>query len=136
MSAKLRQQPPDTQTARAIPRPGQPNPSTPLPQPNAPDTRPDEDQTNANPLGSIRVSELTADLAKRLDLPAGVRGVVVDTADLPELQHGDVIEEIDQQPVTSVDEFNKLVASLDPESTHVFSMCRHRVRSFVVVRPQ
>jgi len=136
VSAELREQPPDYQTARAIPRPGQPNPSNPLPQPNAPDTSPDEDQSNTNPLGSIRVSELTADLAKRLDLPTGVRGVVVDTADLPELQRGDVIEEIDQQPVTSVTEFNKLVASLDPDSTHVFSMCRHRVRSFVVVRPQ
>jgi serine protease Do len=135
VSAELREQPPDL-TARAIPRPGQPNPSNPLPQPNAPDTNPDENESNTNPLGSIRVSELTADFARRLDLPTGVRGVVVDAADLPELQRGDVIEEIDQQPVTSVNEFNKLIASLDPDSTHVFSMCRHRVRSFVVVRPQ
>src|SRR5438034_190426 len=101
VSAELREQRPDIQTARAIPRPGQPNPSNPLPQPNAPDTRPDEDQSNTNPLGSIRVGELTADLARRLDLPTGVRGVVVDAADLAELQRGDVIEEIDQQPVTS-----------------------------------
>jgi serine protease Do len=136
VSAELREQPPDYQAARAVPRPGQPNPSNPLPQPNAPDTNPDENESNTNPLGSIRVSELTADLARGLDLPTGVRGVVVDAADLPELQRGDVIEEIDQQPVTSVNEFNKLIASLDPDSTHVFSMCRHRVRSFVVVRPQ
>jgi serine protease Do len=136
VSAELREQPPDYQTARAVPPPGQPNPSNPLPRPNAPETNPDENESNANPLGSIRVSELTADLARRLDLPTGVRGVVVDAADLPELQRGDVIEEIDQQPVTSVNEFNKLIASLDPDSTHVFSMCRHRVRSFVVVRPQ
>ena len=136
VSTELREQPPDYQTARAIPRPDQPNPSNPLPQPNAPDTNPDENEGNTNPLGSIRVSELTPDLARRLDLPTGVRGVVVDAADLPELQRGDVIEEIDQQPVTSVNEFNKLIATLDPNSTHVFSMCRHRVRSFVVVRPQ
>jgi serine protease Do len=136
VSAELREQPPDYQTARAIPRPGQPNPSNPLPQPNAPDTNPDENESSTNPLGSIRVSELTADLARRLDLPTGVRGVVVDAADLPELQRGDVIEEIDQQPVTSVNEFNKLIAGLDSDSTHVFSMCRHRVRSFIVVRPR
>jgi serine protease Do len=136
VSAELREQPPDYQTARTIPGPGQPNPSNRLPQPNAPDTNPDEDESNANSLGSIRVSELTADLAKRLDLPTGVRGVVVDAADLPELQRGDVIEEIDQQPITSVNEFNKLITGLDPDSTHVFSVCRHRVRSFVVVRPQ
>jgi len=53
---------------------------------------------------------------------------------LPELQRGDVIEEIDQQPVSSVNDFNKVISNLDPESTHIFSMCRHRVRSFVVVR--
>lgn len=134
--AELREQPPDLQTTRAIPQPGQPNPSNPLPQPNAPDTTPDQDESNTNPFGSMRVSELTPDLAKRLDLPAGVRGVVVDAADLAELQRGDVIEEIDQQPVTSVSEFNKIVAGLDPDSTHVFSMCRHRVRSFIVVRPR
>jgi serine protease Do len=135
VSAELREQPPNYQTARAIPRPGQPNPSNPLPQPNPPDTTPDKDENNANPLGSIRVSELTPDLARRLDLPTGVRGVVVEAADLPELQRGDVIEEIDQQPLTSVSEFNKIIAGLDPDSTHVFSMCRHRVRSFIVVRP-
>ena len=32
----------------------------------------------------------------------------------PELQRGDVIEEIDQQPVTSVNEFNKVVAGPRP----------------------
>jgi len=136
VSAELREQPPNYQTARAIPQPGQPNPGNPLPQPNAPDTTPDQDESNTNPFGSLRVTELTPDLAKRLDLPMGVRGVVVDAADLPELQRGDVIEEIDQQPVTSVNEFNKVAAGLDPDSTHVFSMCRHRVRSFIVVRPR
>ena len=85
----------------------------------------------------MRVSELTPELAKRLDLPPGVRGVVVDARrTCPELQRGDVIEEIDQQPVTSVNEFNKVIAGLDPDSTHIFSMCRHRVRSFIVVRPR
>src|SRR4026209_1290175 len=136
VSAELREPPPDSQTARAIPQPGQPNPSNPLPQPNAPDTTPDQDESNTNPCGSMRVRELTPELAKRLDRPTGVHGVVVDAADFPELQRGDVIEEIDQQPVTSVNEFNKVVAGLDPDSTHVFSMCRHRVRSFIVVRPR
>lgn len=135
VSAELREQPPNYGTASAIPRPGQPNPSNPLPQPNAPPgTSPDEDESNDNPFGSIQVSELTPDLAKQLDLPPGVRGVVVDETDLSELQRGDVIEEIDQQPVASVNDFNKLIANLDPDTTHVFSMCRHRVRSFVVVR--
>ena len=136
VSPELREQPPNYGTASVIPRPGQPNPTNPVPQPNAPDTTPDQEENNDNPLSLIRVSELTPDLAKRLDLPPGVRGVVVDQTDLSELQQGDVIEEIDQQPVTSVNDFNKLIANLDPDSTHIFSMCRHRVRSFVVVRPR
>ena len=134
VSTELREQPPDYQTARVIPRPGQPNPVNPLqPQPNAPDNEPDQEQGDA--LGSIRVQELTPDLARQLDLPGGVRGVVVTNSDSPELQRGDVIEEIDQQPVKSVAEFDKIVSGLDGDATHVLSMCRHRVRSFVVLRP-
>src|SRR5207237_6106319 len=48
VSAELREQPPDYETTRAIPQPGQPNPSNPLPQPNAPDTSPDEDESERN----------------------------------------------------------------------------------------
>ena len=135
-STELREQPPNYGTASVNPRPGQPNPSNPVPQPNAPDTTPDQDENNDNALSSIQVNELTPEVAKRLDLPPGVRGVVVDQTDLPELQRGDVIEEIDQQPVNSVNEFSKVISGLDPDGTHIFSMCRHRVRSFVVVRPR
>ncbi len=135
VSTELREQPADYQTARAIPRPGQPNPANPLqPQPSAPDNEPEQEESSA--LGSIRVSELTSDLARQLDLPAGVRGVVVTAADSPELQRGDVIEEVDQQPVKSVPEFNKIVGGLESDSAHVLSVCRRRVRSFVVLRPR
>ena len=85
---------------------------------------------------SIRVGQLTPDLAKQLDLPPGVRGVVVTAAEDPELQRGDVIEEVDQQPVTSVAEFNKIAGNLEADAAHVLSVCRHRVRSFVVLRPR
>jgi serine protease Do len=136
VSTQLREQPPDYQTARVIPRPGQPNPANPLPpQPSTPD----EDEVppeQGNGLGSIRVDELTPELAQQLDLPGGVRGVVVTAADLPEVQRGDVIEEVDQQPVRSVVEFNKAVKALDSGTPHVLSVCRHRVRSFVVLRPR
>src|SRR5436190_23065132 len=101
VSMELREQPPNYGTARVAPRPGQANPGNPMPQPNAPDPTPDQDENKDNTLGSIQVSDLTPDLAKRLDLPPGVRGVVVDQTDLPELERGDVIEEIDQQPISS-----------------------------------
>ena len=47
-----------------------------------------------------------------------------------------VIEEINQQPITSVGEFKQIVNSLDPNETQVLSVCRHRTRSFVVLRPR
>lgn len=53
-----------------------------------------------------------------------------------ELRTGDVIEEINQQPVTSVSEFKQIADSLDPNETQVLSVCRHRTRSFVVLRPR
>jgi S1-C subfamily serine protease len=53
-----------------------------------------------------------------------------------ELRVGDVIEEINQQPISSVQDFEKVVQSLPPNQTRVLSVCRHRTRSFVVVRPR
>lgn len=140
VSTEIREQPPDYQTARVIPLPGQPGqrrqpaPTQPLqPGPNDSETN---DEDNADQLAAVKVAELTPQLAKQLDLPAGVRGVVVLSAETPELQKGDVIEEIDQQPVTSVTDFNRIAGNLDASAAHVLSVCRHRVRSFVVMRPR
>ena len=91
-------------------------------------------------LGGIEVDELTPEISRQLDLPKGVRGVVVTNVDAdsaaPELQKGDVIEEVNQQPVSSVSEYNKVASSLDPNQAQVLSVCRHRVRSFLVLRPR
>ncbi|PYI93793.1 MAG: serine protease [Verrucomicrobia bacterium] len=140
VSTEIREQPPDYQTSR-VPLPGQrnqPGPSSPnqppQPQPGFPESP--EEENNASSLASIRVGELTPELAKQLNLPPGVRGVVVTAAEGSELQGGDVIEEVDQQPVTSVAEFNKIAGSLEADSAHVLSVCRHRVRSFIVLRPR
>ena len=77
-------------------------------------------------------------MTARLDLPNRIRGVIVTKVDgeAGELRTGDVIEEVNQQPVTSVAEYKKVVASLDPNGTQVLSVCRHRTRSFVVLRPR
>jgi serine protease Do len=130
VSTELKEQPANYQTTGVMPPQQQP-----LPNPQNP-TEPDEDQDAAGVLGSVQVEELTAELAKRLDLPAGVRGVVVSDpgGDAGELRQGDVIEEVNQQPVTSLAEFKKVVSSLDPDETKVLSVCRHRTRSFVVLR--
>jgi serine protease Do len=130
LTTAIKEQPENYQTAGVVPGPG-PNQPQVTPAPNEP---PDEEGS----LTSIDVTELTPALAQQLDLPNNVRGVVVSkgAADNGELQKGDVIEEINQRPVRTVADFKKLITGLDPNQTHVLSVCRHRTRSFVVVRPQ
>ena len=134
----LKEQPIEPQTARGAPR-QQPQPGGvprgPQP-PVAPQTPQEDDLQDEAPLAGVQVGELTPDLAQRLDLPAGVHGVVVTNVDDPsgELRKGDVIEEVNQQPVSSVADYRKVVAALDPNDTHILSVCRRRTRSFVVLR--
>jgi serine protease Do len=133
LTTALKEQPVDFKTARITPRepPQSPNNQGPA---DEPEDQPDE----ASVLGSIEVGELTSDATQRLDLPKSVRGVVVTKVNDSEsdLRAGDVIEEVNQQPVTSVAEFKQIVGSLDPNETQVLSVCRHRTRSFVVLRPR
>jgi serine protease Do len=132
VTTQIKEQPIDLQSAGASPRRGQPQPQRP--------GQPNDQETSGSPLASIHVEELTPQAARQLDLPNNVRGVLVTDVDpdsgMAELQKGDVIEEINQQPVTSVADYNKVAASLDPSQPQVLSVCRHRMRSFLVLRPQ
>jgi hypothetical protein len=47
-----------------------------------------------------------------------------------------VIEQVNQQPINSVADYSKITQSLDPHQAQVLSVCRHRVRSFLVLRPR
>lgn len=129
VNAEIKEQPADYLTSRNNPR----QPQTPQ-QPDDQQDQPDE----ANALSSVEVADLTPDAVKRLDLPNRIRGVLVTKVDgdAGELRAGDVIEELNQQPVNSVADYKKVVASLDPNGTQVLSVCRHRTRSFVVLRPR
>jgi serine protease Do len=132
VTAAIKEQPVDYQTTRVIPRQDQPPPQEPAPSGN--------EEQGSGGLQSIRVGELTPQVARQLDLPNGVRGVVVTDVNpdsgIAELQKGDVIEEVNQQPVGSVADYTKLTGSLAPNQTQVLSVCRHRTRSFIVLRPR
>jgi serine protease Do len=132
VKTEIKEQPVDYESARALPR-GNP------PQPQGP-RQPNDQETVDSPLASIHVDELTPERARQLDLPPNVQGVLVTDVDpdsgVAELQKGDVIEEINQQPVTSVSDYKKIAASLDPNQPQVLSVCRHRARSFLVLRPR
>jgi serine protease Do len=128
VSTQIKEQPAGYQTGQVVPR------QTPV-QPT-----PDQDSEEPTGLTGVHVGELTPQLARQLDLPNGVRGVVVTDVDpaagVADLQKGDVIEQMNQQPVTSVADYNKIVGSLDPAQPQVLSVCRHRARSFLVLRPR
>ncbi|HEX4637870.1 MAG TPA: Do family serine endopeptidase [Chthoniobacterales bacterium] len=135
VSTQIKEQPAGYQTGRVTPQqPQQPRP----PKQQTPGD--EEENTNENALAGIHVGELTPALARQLDLPNGVRGVVVTDVDraagLGDLQKGDVIEEVNQQPVATVADYNKIVQTLDSSQPMVLSVCRHRVRSFLVLRPR
>ena len=128
VTTQIKEQPVGYETGRVLPQqpPTQPTPG-------------EENESN-NALAGIHLGELTPDLARQLDLPNGVRGVVVTAVDqdsgVADLQKGDVIEEVNQQPIKSVADYNKIVGSLDTRQAQVLSVCRHRVRSFLVLRPR
>jgi serine protease Do len=132
VKTQIKEQPVDYESARVLPRGNQPQPQGPR--------QPNDQETVDSPLASIHVDELTPETVRQLDLPPNVQGVLVTDVDpdsgVAELQKGDVIEEINQQPVTSVSDYNKIAASLDPNQPQVLSVCRHRARSFLVLRPR
>ena len=72
-------------------------------------------------LGSIEVQELTPQLANKLGVPPSVRGVVIARVGAEisgaQLRAGDVIEAINQNPVTSVQDYQEAVQSLDPTAS-------------------
>ncbi len=144
VTAQIKEQPVDYQASRVAPsqNPAQIQPDEQGPdQPEEPvQPQPNQPAHSGAGLAGISVAELSPQLAHQLDLPNAVRGVVVIQVDSAtgsaDLQKGDVIEEVNQQPVTSVAEFQKIAAGLAPNQAQVLSVCRHRTRSFVVLRPR
>jgi serine protease Do len=134
VKTQIKEQPIDYQSSGVSPRRNQPQP-----QPQRPG-QPSDQEAAGGPLASIHVEELTPETARQLDLPTNVQGVLVSGVDpdsgVAELRKGDVIEEINQQPITSVADYNKIAASLDPSQPQVLSVCRGRMRSFLVLRPR
>jgi serine protease Do len=132
VKTQIKEQPVDYESARVLPPGNQPQPQGP--------GQPNDQETVDGPLASIHVDEVTPERARQLNLPPNVQGVLVTDVDpdsgVAELQKGDVIEEINQQPVTSVSDYKKMAESLDPNQPQVLSVCRHRARSFLILRPR
>jgi serine protease Do len=92
-----------------------------------------------SPMRGVQVGELTADIRQQLSLPPDVRGVVVNAVpdDSPAadagLQRGDVIEQINRQPVNSVTDYDRLIRQAGKQ-TILLLVNRSGTTTFVVVQ--
>lgn len=109
----------------------------PLPQQPQRQPAPQAPPLSANPLGGVSVGPIPDEALGAY--PGNVRGVLV-TEVSPQsaagavLQPGDVIEQVNGQPVPSVEAFRQAGSALVPGKNVVLSIVRGKVRLFVVVR--
>ena len=124
VTAQITEQPPDV-VARMNRKQGVPAPSG----------------TSENALfAGIEVQNLTQQLRTEAKVPSNVNGVIVTSVDptspvAQQVRPGDVIEQINRQPVANVDEFERVVAQLDSDRPVMVGLARNRQRSFVIIQP-
>ncbi len=84
----------------------------------------------------MKVRTLNPELARRLDLPEGEKGVVVTDVDGAGLaaeagiQPGDVVKQVNRKPVDSVADYQRLVSQAKPGQTLLFLIKRGETTSF------
>ncbi len=93
-----------------------------------------------SPFAGVEVQNLTPRLRSEANVPSNVNGVIVTRVDpssaiAQQLKPGDVIEQINRQPVSDVDGFQSVVGRLDPDRPVMVGMARNRQRSFVIIQP-
>jgi len=104
-------------------------------------TLPDPSGGSQNALfAGIEVQNLTPRLRTEANVPPNVNGVIVTRVDpsssvADQLRPGDVIEQINRQPISNVDDFQSIVGRLDPDRPVMVGMARNRQRSFVIIQP-
>jgi serine protease Do len=97
--------------------------------------------TENGPMSGVQVDELTPDIRQQLGLNSDVKGVVV--SEVPDgslaseagLQRGDVIEQVNREPVNSVSGYQRLIEKLGKQ-TLVLLVNRRGNTSFMVVQAQ
>ena len=87
----------------------------------------------------INVENLTPEIARDLSLPASTKGVVVDQVNSAGkaadsgLQRGDVIEQVNHQPVTNVDDFSQAVSKSQQDAPVLLLVNREGSTIFLAV---
>jgi serine protease Do len=88
----------------------------------------------------VQVQNLTQKLRSEANVPSTVNGVIVTGVDpsspvAQQIRPGDVIEQINRQPVPDVNEFQSIVSQLDQDRPVMVGLARNRQRSFVIIQP-
>ncbi|MBU3664549.1 MAG: Do family serine endopeptidase [Chthoniobacterales bacterium] len=91
-----------------------------------------------NALVGVAVEEITPALIRRHGLPQNIGGVVVRSVapGSPSegmLQPGDAIEQVNDAPISSLQDFENAAGSLQPGEKAILLIARGRVRSFAVI---
>jgi serine protease Do len=92
-------------------------------------------------LKGIQVQNLTADIARQLQLPPSTQGVVVSDVDQSSaaaesgLQRGDVIQEVDRKPIHNVGQYQQALAGTNNKSV-LLLVNRGGTTHYVIVQPQ
>jgi serine protease Do len=100
-----------------------------------------QENGEAGPMQGVNVEDLTNDIRQQLGLGSSVRGVVIDEvadgspAAEAGLQRGDVIEQVNRQPVNSVSEYRRILSQAGKQSV-VLLVNRRGDTTFVVVQPE
>jgi serine protease Do len=98
-------------------------------------------ESEGTPMKGVQVDELTPQLRRELDLSPRVHGVVVTdvASDSPAadagLRRGDVIEEVNREPVESISEFRRAVRRAGNQSI-VLLVNRNGNTTFIVIEPE
>jgi serine protease Do len=98
-----------------------------------------ETENSGAALDGVQVEALTPDIADQLQLPAGARGVVVDSVDQSSaaaeagLNRGDVIQEVNHKTVTSVSEYEHAIQSAGKGPVLLLVMNARGVTRFVAI---
>ena len=92
-------------------------------------------------LAGVEVRNLTPDIARQLGLPPGTTGVVIagveqgSAAEEAGLQEGDVIMQINRQPVRNIGDFKRLAGKLSKKDSSLFLINRQGRKLFITIRP-
>ncbi len=99
-------------------------------------------EVDENALSGVTAVDLNRTIAKQLGIDKDDKGVVIirtepnSPADDAGIKKGDIIQEIDRQRISNLNDFNKAVSKVKPADTVLLFVNRNGKKFYVAVSPQ